>query len=728
MSTTTIPDATSAPVTSANLGIVTQPITLASLVARVNGAQGHPAPSVAGSGTDLLSDITVPTGQLTDQQEVIPEGGIKIETTAPPIDWEKSYGFSKDDVAFDIQQTRIDQVSGYIVAGYTTSPMTGKDYWVVKINNTGGIVWQKKYGGLQEDIARSIQPINGGSGGYIIAGSSKSTSCILPTGSQQTLNHGLSDYWVVKIDNAGNIVWQRSYGGSNQDVAYSIQLSGHNCIIAGYSMSKRVYGYGLPIGGQPSGNHGLFDYWVVKINPVNGAIIWQKSYGGSNNDRAHSILLDGQWCIVAGYSESNNGNVNTNYGVSDYWVVKINSVNGAIVWQKSYGGSGVDIAQSIQKASSNGYIVAGYSWSKDHDVTQNHGQSDYWVVRLNSSGSIVWQKSYGGSKADAAYSIRPVYYGGINGFIVAGYTYSNDDDVTQNHGLSDYWVVELNDATGSIVWQESYGGSSLDFAYSILQTPIIYEVDLISGHIITIEDCGYIVAGGSSSNPLGTSPDGDVNGPVNPGPGGMSNYWVVKLDQEIGGGGVTITSITPNGAPNTQNVCVNIIGTGFQPTATVTLNYDSQVILATNVNVVNTTMITCCFDITAQQPGFWNVTVKNSKCGGCGKLIDGFEIQEAGGKIIIASITPSTAPNTGPVKITNLAGTNFPPGAQVSLTREGFAPIGATNVNVVSTTKITCVLPITRMTPGAWNVVVLNPTTGEEGTLANGFTITGSPL
>jgi len=117
---------------------------------------------------------------------------------------------------------------------------------------------------------------------------------------------------------------------------------------------------------------------------------------------------------------------------------------------KSLGGSSYDNAYSIQQTSDGGYIVAGFSNSNDGNVTGNHGSNDYWVVKLDTTGNILWQKSLGGSNDDYAYSIQQT---SDDGYIVAGFSYSNDGNVTGNHGKHDYWVVKL-DATGNILWQK----------------------------------------------------------------------------------------------------------------------------------------------------------------------------------------------------------------------------------------------------------------------------------
>src|SRR5690606_33017833 len=165
----------------------------------------------------------------------------------------------------------------------------------------------------------------------------------------------------------------------DSDAANSIQQTADGGYIAAGSSSSND--------GDVTGNNGDDDFWILKLNTT-GNIEWQKSMGGSANDRPYSIQQteDGGY-IVAGSSSSNNGDVSGNHGNTDYWVVKLNTV-GEITWQKSLGGSSLDIARSIRQTADGGYIVAGNSRSLDGDVTGNNGEFDYWVVKLNSSGTI----------------------------------------------------------------------------------------------------------------------------------------------------------------------------------------------------------------------------------------------------------------------------------------------------------------------------------------------------
>ena len=132
--------------------------------------------------------------------------------------------------------------------------------------------------------------------------------------------------------------------------------------------------------------------------------------------------------------------------------MKLNSL-GDIEWQKCLGGTDWDDVNPIQQTSDGGFIVAGFTESNDGDVSGNHGNDDAWVVKLNSLGDIEWQKCLGGTIDDRACSIQQTSDGG---FIVTGFTYSNDGDVSGNHGYSDYWVVKLTNEPERINEIENY--------------------------------------------------------------------------------------------------------------------------------------------------------------------------------------------------------------------------------------------------------------------------------
>ncbi len=199
------------------------------------------------------------------------------------------------------------------------------------------------------------------------------------------------------------------------------------------------------------------------------SILWEKSLGGSNNDEAYDIqnTNDGGY-IVAGITYSIDGDVTVQKGYGDYWLVKLDS-SGEIQQQKSYGGSGEDIAKSVQQTSDSGYIICGWSASFDQDISNHIGLWDIWVVKTDENGNIQWEKSLGGTDWEFSWSIQQTY---DDGFIITGWSWSDDGDITVHYGSwlsSDIWIVKL-DSSGNLEWQKTLGGSDTDRAPEVVQT------------------------------------------------------------------------------------------------------------------------------------------------------------------------------------------------------------------------------------------------------------------
>jgi gliding motility-associated-like protein len=352
------------------------------------------------------------------------------------------------------------------------------------------VEWQRCYGGDDGDWANSIQQTS--DGGHIVVGTSASGNTGDVIG-----HHGngtVGDIWILKIDIHGNVEWQKSLGGSDsEDGASILQTADGGYIVAGSAASRNC---------DLTGNHGGFDFWVIKLNNK-GDVIWQKMYGGSGGDYALSLSVttDGGY-FVAGLTSSNDGDVKGNHGSGDCWIIKIDGT-GNLVWQKCLGGSGGDQATSIQSLADGGCIIAGVEDSKDGNVTNNHGIGDYWLVKLDKSGNIQWQKTYGGTGLDEAMCVRLTNDGG---YIVAGYSGSYDGDVTGKRppGSGDYdiWILKVDNA-GNIQWKKCYGGANNDHGYFIQPT----------------SDGGYVVAGSSSS----ANYDLTCNS-------GQYDAWIFKID------------------------------------------------------------------------------------------------------------------------------------------------------------------------------------------------------
>jgi hypothetical protein len=382
------------------------------------------------------------------------------------------------DIALSVIQSND---GGYMTVGYTYSndgQVTGAhglaDAWVVKSDAAGTTQWQRAYGGSGPDLASSI--VQTADLGYIICGSSESTDGDLTT------NHGLSDSWVIKINSTGDVQWQKTYGGSEMDSAYEIwQTPDLGYVFVGYTGSADF---------DVLGQHGARDAWVVKINAA-GIIENQKALGGTNFEYGTSMALtsDGGY-IVTGSTGSTDGDITNNNGGVDYWVVKLSS-SLQIDWQKTFGGIYNETALGIQQTTEGGYVLIG-EWEDTFETIKS------CVIKVDATGEMEWQRLLGGSVLDQGGDIKQTADGG---YITANQTYSNDGDVTGNHGELDMWVVKLNN-NGTIQWQKALGSSLNDLCTSINQTA----------------EGGYIVSGVSSIN------NGDVT--VNH---GQEDFWVVKL-------------------------------------------------------------------------------------------------------------------------------------------------------------------------------------------------------
>lgn len=408
------------------------------------------------------------------------------------LQWQKKLGGSEIDRASSFQQTTD---SGFIIVGFSESNngdidtnRGGHDLWVVKLSQSGDLSWQKSFGGSSNEEAWSVHQTF--DGGYIIAGTTNSKNGDIPN------NKGYYDFWILKLTNLGDLSWQKSLGGTKEEEALSVrQTIDSGYIIAGFSLSED---------GDLNKNQGGADYWIVKLSQQ-GEIDWQRSFGGSGRDVARDIhQLSDSGYLVAGISNSNDGDVSGNHGEHDFWIVKL-SHNGDLLWQKSIGGEGSEqfFLNAMQPTSDNGIIVAITSNSKDGDVSGNHGEQDYWIVKLSDEGEIIWQKSLGGSGNEEVWSVKQL----VNGeYIVAGFSNSEDGDISGHKGDNDFWIVQLSES-GNIIWQKSLGGSQSDNAYDILEA----------------FDGSIVVLGTSSSS------DGDLTSN-----NGSDDFWIVNLTSTVG--------------------------------------------------------------------------------------------------------------------------------------------------------------------------------------------------
>jgi hypothetical protein len=371
------------------------------------------------------------------------------------LQWSKAFGGSKLDNFACFAATGD---GAYVVAAISASndgDVSGnhgmKDMWVYKIDRSGNILWQTSIGGSADDEGWSIatNPDNS----YIVAGNTNSND------GNVSGNHGGQDIMLVKLSTSGNVIWEKSLGGTGLEyIIFSsiVTTSDGGYMLLGNTKSND---------GDVSGNHGDTDFWLVKLDS-NGNIMWQKTLGGSKDDVAVSLVKSGEGYLLTGQTYSSDGDVSGNHGGGDAWVVKVDA-NGNKTWQKTFGGTGDDILYLPQQTKDGGYVFSGQTTThNDGDVKGFHGDSDAWVVRLDANGNLLWQKTLGSTQYEDNYCVVPETDGG---FLVAALTNGNDGDVSGNLGGYDAWFVKLN-STGSIVWQKTYGGSGDDNPTNFLRT------------------------------------------------------------------------------------------------------------------------------------------------------------------------------------------------------------------------------------------------------------------
>ena len=454
---------------------------------------------------------------------------LPLFTYSQDILWEKSYGGTHADYLFDAQPTAD---YGFILAGSSLSNKTGNksednhgdlDYWVWKMTEKGDLDWQKSFGGSGFDLLESIK--NTSDGGFILAGTSSSGS-----GFQKGEDSkGLTDFWVIKLDASGTEQWQRTIGGNGSDeLLCAFQTRDGGYILGGSSSSSPVSISDIKPNEKPltttkadlyrksEKSRGNMDYWVVKLDKQ-GVIVWQKTYGGQYADLLRSMeqTADNGF-ILAGYSNSSQSGEKTdnNKGIGDVWVLKINDV-GEIQWQNSYGAEGDDQPYVIHQTIDGGYIIGANS-NSTNPLTSMGGivgnGTDYWVLKLDEDGGVVWSKTYDFGKVDILTSLVE---NKDHTYLIGGYAQSESRvpregivgklvnmAAKEKDGINDYIALKI-DEKGEELWKKTVGSAGEDILRKLIET----------------RDGGYLMAGTSNS---GASKDKNSNI-------GGNDFWVVKL-------------------------------------------------------------------------------------------------------------------------------------------------------------------------------------------------------
>ncbi len=423
--------------------------------------------------------------------------------------WDKTFGGDQTEYADEIIET---SDGGYIIAGKSNSDISGNktentnggfDIWVIKLDSDRNIVWQNTIGGPGSE--QEIALIETSDGGYAFVCDSSSDM----GGDKSENKRGSTDYWVVKLDANGNKVWDKTYGGDKFDNPYDIiQTSDGGYAIIGDSNSS----LGDDKSEAPRGCCGDLDMWVVKLD-ASGNKTWDKTIGGTDWDYGNSILQtpDGGY-ILAGMSRSDTSGDKSedSKGSFDYWIVKINST-GTKIWDKTIGGSNGEILFDLLATSDGGYLISGRSQSfLSGDKTEHRsGNNDNWIVKIDASGTILWDNTIGGNDRDGfeTYDIHPITAKETsdNKYIIGGTSLSpKSGDKTENSiGGYDIWMVALEN-DGTVIWDKTLGGSNAS---------IFRNMNLSS-------DGNILIASYTSSDMSGYKSENSY---------GSNDYWILKL-------------------------------------------------------------------------------------------------------------------------------------------------------------------------------------------------------
>ncbi|MEP7373312.1 MAG: gliding motility-associated C-terminal domain-containing protein [Chitinophagaceae bacterium] len=376
--------------------------------------------------------------------------GIAAQSPLPPKQWAYHYGGSSVDIPFVIKFT---SDGGTIVAGYTDSKdgdidaHTSREYWdlwVAKLDKCGTIQWEQSFGGTGYESARDI--VQTSDGGYMVLGETNSTDGGVIAGFG-----GTKDIWLLKLGAAGNLIWQKRYGGTGLDIGNHIEITSDGGFLIAASTSSND--------GNIHGNHGTGGYTdgaLIKITAA-GAVQWSKCYGGSKNEELFDFEIINGKTYLAGFTNSIDGDIPPDQKNYDVWLLALDA-NGNKIFSKIYGGSQNDVAYSMTKGADGTLTLAGYTTSNDGDVSGARGSQDYWVTNIDLNGKLNWQKVLGGTDADYA---NTIVTDKDSGYIVGGISYSDDGDITNALGEGDYWTVKL-DAEGKLVWKHNWGGGGSD--------------------------------------------------------------------------------------------------------------------------------------------------------------------------------------------------------------------------------------------------------------------------
>ena len=388
-----------------------------------------------------------------------------IPAMQPGMDWSKTFGGA--DLDYGIDAIEVND-GGYVFLGITTVD-SYSDIYLAKTDSLGNKLWESILGGLSNDLGLSVLETSDGDlivagkigdGGDLYLAKTDSSGNMLWNRTHEGHGHGFSvletndgdlivagsrfvngliavEAYLMKTDSSGNLLWDKTFGGDYMDYGFYVQATNDD----GYIITGSTNSYG-------SGND---DVWLIKTDSV-GNELWNETFGGMNNDSGRSVVAagDGSY-IIAGSTESYGS------GNSDVWLIKTDSA-GNELWNKTFGGTVYDGGTSVQQTVDGGYIITGSTES------YGSGNRDVWLIKTDSNGNELWNKTFGGVAYDIGNSVEQT---SDKGYIISGATNS------YGSGGSDIWLIKIK-PSGRLYYPDFTDTANPDSwrSWLVLQNPM----------------------------------------------------------------------------------------------------------------------------------------------------------------------------------------------------------------------------------------------------------------
>tara|TARA_B100000795_G_scaffold269620_1_gene259609 strand:- start:6143 stop:8212 length:2070 start_codon:yes stop_codon:yes gene_type:complete len=379
------------------------------------------------------------TGEVSEKSNGLSDFWILKMDTNKNIVFDHTLGSDTAEIFSTLLQT---PDGGFLLAGSsaggsngdkTENSKGGFDFWIVKISKDGNILWDKTIGGAKNDFLNSaVLTVDDG---FLLGGVSESNI----SGDKSDNSYGNEDYWLVKVNSSGNVVWDKTIGGDTTDILENIVVVNNEIFVSGSSASDSS-------GLKSSDSYGGFDFWILKLN-LTGDLLDQWIYGGIEDDFCEEIrkhtLKKTFWVAGTTFSKATGNKISTGYGNADFWVFMINDLGDKSI-DKTFGSSQSDICKDMEVSPEGAAIIAGFSSGSDGNKSSGtNGGEDYWIIKVDTLGDKFWDVNYGGTDND---SLQAIFIKCDRGILVGGHSLSgiSGDRTHYSRGMNDYWVLKLD--------------------------------------------------------------------------------------------------------------------------------------------------------------------------------------------------------------------------------------------------------------------------------------------